>query len=157
MEFLPIGKLTRKDYARYPLPHHITDFWTVLSACCATAPPASHRPAALIRVNTIPIKALFDTGSTVTLINSSFKPEILGSLANSVQIAQQPSLCGADGLPLSTAGTYSLPVVISGTHPVTFINNLQVDALIGMDLMHKCKISIDVKHNQICLSGQSGA
>ena len=79
-------------------------------------------------MNTVPIKALFDTGSTITLINSLFKPKILGSLAHSVQIAQQPSLCGADGLPLSTAGTYSLPVKISNanvTHPITFINNLQ--------------------------------
>ena len=105
-------------------------------------------------MNTVPLKALFDTGSTITLINSIFKPEILGSLALSAQIAQQPSLCGADGLPLIMAGTYSLPVVISDTHithPITFINNLQVDALIGMDLMHKCKISIDTNHNQICL------
>ena len=78
------------------------------------------------------------------------KPHILGPLAKSVQIAQQPSLCGADGLPLSTSGSYSLPVVLSGTHithPITFINNLQVDALIGMDLMHKCKISINTSKN----------
>ena len=115
MEFLLVGKLTGKDYARYPLPHRITDFWTVLSACCATTPPASHRPAALIRVNTVPVKALFDTGSTITLMNSNFKTNILGALPHSAQIAPQPSLCGADGLTLSTAGTYSLPVEIANT------------------------------------------
>ena len=85
---------------------------------------------------------------------TSFKTKILGALAHSAQIAPQPSLCGADGLTLSTAGTYSLPVEIANahvTHPITFIDNLQVDALIGMDLMHKCKISINTKHNQICL------
>ena len=61
------------------------DFWSVLS-CCVVAPTPSTRPTAPIKINGTPLLALFDTGSTITLVNSKYKTMIL---ANS-PISEEP-------------------------------------------------------------------
>ena len=131
-------------------------FWTVLSCCFGGSRDADKikdtlRPRAQVRVNGVTLQGLFDTGSTVTLMNSKLKTQLLTAGSNP---ARPPPvrLCGADGKPLKTAGCYSLEFDFKGNaryHNVLFIDNLQVSCIIGMDLMAKFNITIDTKTRSI--------
>ena len=94
-----------------------------------------------------------DTGSTVTLIDSKLKKDILLKGSNP---ARGPilKLCGADGKELHNDGCYSIQITINSTsfwHNVIFITNLQVPWIIGMDFLSKAGISIDTATNKIRL------
>ena len=94
-----------------------------------------------------------DTGSTVTLIDSKLKKDILGKGSN---LACGPilKLCGADGKELQNDGCYSIQITINSTsfwHNVIFIKNLQVTCIVGMDFLSKAGISIDTATNKIRL------
>ena len=129
-------------------------FWTVLSCCFGGSRDADKikdtlRPRAQVRVNGVTLQGLFDTGSTVTLMNSKLKMKLLTAGLNP---ARPPPvrLCGPDGKPLKTAGCYSLEFDFKGNtrhHNVLFIDNLQVNCIIGMDLMAKFNRSIQM--NQV--------
>ena len=61
-------------------------------------------------------------------------------------------LSSANGLPLYSGGTYQVKLHMgnnSFAHPVTFINNLKANCIIGMDLINKANISLNCTDNKI--------
>ena len=61
-------------------------------------------------------------------------------------------LCGAGGKELTNSGCYSLHCYLGKTgywHNLTFIDNLQVPCILGMDLLSKADITIDTGRQTI--------
>ena len=78
------------------------------------------------------VRALFDPGSALTLVSSS-----LMILTLHRPIEQPIKLSGANGSPLRTKGTYICHLKVGNRmlkHAVTFIDNLQADFVVGMDI-----------------------
>ena len=127
-------------------------FWAILAGCfSASKPPA--RPYAQVTLNSVQTPALFDTGSTYTLVNSRLKSTILGQNHISPGI-KHVQLCAANGDALKTKGSYSIDISFSNRtikHPVIFVDCLQVDCIVGMDFMSTSNISIDTKRQKIIL------
>ena len=120
-------------------------FWAVLSNCFSISIP--ERPIATVSANNFKLLALFDTGSSFTLINSKLKRQIINS--NAQQIPGNPiKLCAANGQILNSKGTYWVDVqFVNHTFKTTvqFIDNLQLPCIIGMDFMSKANINICAK------------
>ena len=126
-------------------------FWTVLSCCFSSPVKRSTRPRATVSLNGFQTMGLFDTGSTVTLVNAALKPRILAAGSNAAR-PPQVRLCGADGKELRTAGCYSIECSFGAVnlfHNVLFIHDLQVDCIIGMDLMARGNVVIDTVKRSI--------
>jgi len=122
-------------------------FWTILS-CCFTAPQADPRPVADVWIEGCKARALFDTGSTLTLVSSA----LMTKMTLHRPTEQPVKLSGANGSPLTTKGTYICYIKLGKRtlkHAVTFIDNLQAECVIGMDIMRKMNISLDCKSNKI--------
>ena len=129
-------------------------FWTVLSCCFSSEVKSPSRPIHPISINDVRVSALLDTGSSVTLINSKLKPQILHKGSNA---AKSPSikLCGAGGTELKQNGCFSLELVLNGKkqfHNCLFIDQLQVPCILGMDFMSKIGAVIDTNSNNISFS-----
>ena len=61
-------------------------------------------------------------------------------------------LCGAGGKELTNSGCYSLQCLLGQTnywHNFTFIDNLQVPCILGMDILSKAAVSIDTGRQTI--------
>ena len=87
-------------------------FWAVMSACFALThedPPL--RPTLAINLNNTRVSALFDTGSSVSLVDEKFKPDVILKGTN---IAASPTvrLCGANGKELQQSSCYSIKVTL---------------------------------------------
>ena len=87
-------------------------FWAVMSACFAPThdnPPL--RPTLTIQLNDTRVSALFDTGSSVSLVDDKFKDDVL---LKGTSAATSPSvpLCGANGKELQQSGCYSIKVTL---------------------------------------------
>ena len=117
-------------------------FWAVLSNCFSISIP--ERPIATVFANNFKISALFDTGSSFTLINSKLKHQIINS--NAVKIpGSSIKLCAANGQILNSKGTYWVDIQFAKhtfKTTVQFIDNLQLPCIIGMDFMSKANITI---------------
>ena len=114
-------------------------------SCCFTSDKPATRPTIAVRINGQQVGALLDTGSSVTLLDSSLKQTLLrkgSNMARPVAIR----LCGADGRELVNEGCYSLEISFgkrSSFYNVMFIHKLQVPCIIGMDVMSKAGVVID--------------
>ena len=63
-------------------------------------------------------------------------------------------LCGAGGKELTNAGCYSLQCFLGKTdywHNFTFIDNLQIPCILGMDLLYKADITSDTGRQTITI------
>ena len=72
-------------------------FWAVMSACFAPCKEDTPlRPTLPVNLNNTRVSALFDTGSSVSLVDEKFKAE---TLLKGTNAARSPSvrLCGANG------------------------------------------------------------
>ena len=102
-------------------------FWAVMSACFAPCKEDSPlRPTLAIKLNNTRVSALFDIGSSVSLVDERFKSEILVKGTNS---ALSPSirLCGANGKELQQTGCYSIKISLGKPqvfHNLIFIEDL---------------------------------
>ena len=117
-QWVGLGKFERfcnrgSDVCSITLPTAIMSFWTVLS-CCFTTPKPSSQPIKTVSLNKLRVSALMDTGSTVTLIDSKLKKDILLKGSNP---ARGPilKLCGADGKELQNDSYYSIQITITRT------------------------------------------
>ena len=127
-------------------------FWAVMSACFAPTqdtPPL--RPTLTIQLNNTWVSALFDTGSSVSLVDEKFKNDILLKGTNA---ATSPSvrLCGANGKELQQSGCYSIKVTLGKRHVfhnLIFIKDLQVPCILGMDFMAYQNVVIDASKRVI--------
>ena len=135
-------------------------FWSVLSCILPTRSktifPIDIRPTSTIHVRKQPIQALFDTGSSVTLIHSKFKSQLIKPTDKGLY-SGIPKLCGADGRPLTIQGCYELPFHLAKNKPifttrVLFIDHLQTDCIIGMDLMTAANISLHADTKTISIN-----
>ena len=127
-------------------------FWAILAGCFSASKSPS-RPYAQVKVNSANLSALFDTGSTYTLVNSRLKSTILGNKTGSPGL-KHVQLCAANGDALKTTGSYSVDISFSNRtikHPIIFVDKLQVDCIIGMDFMSASNIYIDTKRRKIIL------
>ena len=129
-------------------------FWTVLSCCFSSEVKSPSRPIHPISINDVRVSALLDTGSSVTLINSKLKPQILRKGSNA---AKSPSikLCDAGGTELKQNGCFSLELVLNGKkqfHNCLFIDQLQVLCILGMDFMSNIGAVIETNTNNISFS-----
>ena len=143
-----LGKLLRKkNYGSTLLPQAVMSFWAMLAGCFATTRTSSSRPIAKVKLNNNISPALFDTGSTYTLVHSKLKPLILKP-NTPVCSNQQVKLCTANGEILKTHGSYNIEIKFANrsfSHPVIFIDKLQVDCIIGMDFMSAANITINAR------------
>ena len=109
-----------------------------MSACFAPCKGDSPlRPTLSIKLNNTRVSALFDTGSSVSLVDKRFKSLILVKGRNA---ALSPSirLCGANGKELQQSGCYSIKISLGKRqvyHSLIFIKDLQVPYILGMDFM----------------------
>ena len=111
------------------------------------------RPFTTVKVNAKSLGALFDTGSTYSLAHAKWKPTLL---ASHDQPCKGPlvKLCAANGQLLETCGTYRVQFTINNKtfwHKLMFIEGLQVDCIIGMDLMAKANITIDTRRRKLVM------
>ena len=87
----------------------------------------------------VPIKALFDTGSTVTLCHAKYLPNVVSTSNSSYTYI--PELRSANGSALKVVESKWVTIQLKAgdkrLHQVYFVKNLQVDAIIGMDFMSK--------------------
>ena len=117
-----------------------------MSACCAPCKEDSPlHPTLAIKLNNTRVSALFDTGSSVSLVEERFKSEILLKETNA---ALSPSicLCGANGKELQQTGCYSIKISLGKGqvfHNLIFIKDLQVPCILGMDFMANQNVVID--------------
>ena len=133
------------------LPQAVMSFWAILSGCFLATD--SSRPFAQVKINAVKIGALFDTGSTYSLTHARFKPKILNANAQPCK-GPDIKLCAANGQLLNTCGTYTVQFTINNrtfSHKLLFIDGLQVDCIIGMDLMAKANISIDARRRKLVM------
>ena len=142
------GKLLRKKTSGSTLlPQAVMSFWAMLAGCFSTSTSCQTRPYAKVTLNNHCTSALFDTGSTCTLVHSKLKSKILNS-DTSACLTQKIKLCTANGEMLKTHGSYSISIKFASrqfTHSIIFIDHLQVDCIIGMDFMSAANISINAR------------
>ena len=104
-------------------------FWAVRSACFTPCKEYSIlRPTLAIKLNNTQVSALFDTGSSVCLVDERFKSEILLKGTNA---ALSPSIrhCRANGKELQQTGCYSIKISLGKRqvfHNLILIKNFQV-------------------------------
>ena len=130
-------------------------FWTVMS-CCFTTPKPETRPCKIITINGVKVRALLDTGSSISLLNSQIRGKVLHKGSNTAR-APAIKLCGAGGKELVNAGCYSLQCTLGSKnywHNFTFIKDLQVPCILGMDILAKANVTIDARQKTITF-GQS--
>ena len=122
---------------------------TALNCFKATRPEFT-RPNADVNIGGKPVRALFDTGSGVTLCNDTIRP--LGTLPCSAVTV--PTLKTANGDALQVTRCEIAPIFLpNSTIPVhqriLFVRNLQVPCLLSMDFMKRAKITIDAGEGKI--------
>ena len=120
-------------------------------SCCFTSPKPESRPCKVVTINGHKVRALLDTGSSISLINSSLKKHLLPQGSNMAK-APMVKLCGAGGKELTNLGCYSLHCSLGKNnywHNLTFIDKLQQPCIIGMDLLSKVNITIDAGRQTI--------
>ena len=152
------GKLLRKKgSSSYLFPAAVMSFWAVLSNCFSITVP--ERPIATVLANNFKISALFDTGSSFTLVNSKLKSKIIASNAQPIP-GNQIKLCAANGQILNSKGTYTVDIQFANHSfktAVQFIDNLQLPCIIGMDFMSKANINICAQSKKIKIGHPSRA
>ena len=109
------------------------------------------RPNSTILMGGVPIKALFDTGSTVTLCHAKYLPNVVSTSKSSYTYF--PDLRSANGSSLKVIESKWVTIQLKAgdkrLHLVYFVKNLQVDTIIGMDFMSKHKVTIDTSTRKI--------
>ena len=126
-------------------------FWAVMSACFAPfKEDFPLRPSLAIKLNNTWVSALFDTGSSISLVDERYKSNILLKGTNA---ASSPSvcLCGANVKELQQAGCYSDRISLCKRqvfHNLIFIKDLQVPCILGMDFMASQNVVIDAAKRQ---------
>ena len=103
------------------------------------------RPTLSVKLNNTWVSASFDTGSSVSLVDESFKP---GLLVKGTNAALSPSirLCGANGKELQQTECYSIKISLGKRqvfHNLIFIRDLQVPCIFGLDFMASQNVVID--------------
>jgi transposase InsO family protein len=102
--------------------------------------------------------AFVDTGSSVSLISSTYAQAILGtSWRTSLEPWQGGSVNGAGGTRLQIHGTTRAPVLLAGSsRMVKFIvvEALICDALLGTDCLYEFKVTIDFKNETMKVHGR---
>ena len=117
-----------------------------MSVCFAPCKDDSPlRPTLAIKLNNTWVSALFDTGSSVSLVDERFKSDIVLKGTNA---ALSPSirLCGANGKELQQTGCYSIKISLAKRqvfHNLIFKRDLQVPCILGMDFMARQNVVID--------------
>ena len=107
-------------------------------------------------MGSVRLPALFDTGSTVTLVHARYMPAILRSCSSDrpVRTTASPTLASANGTTLHVEGTFLIPIAIGKdyfSHDVCFVRDLQVPCIIGMDFMSRHSIQLDTATKRICI------
>ena len=145
------GRLT---LAQFFIPAAIMSFWTVMS-CCFTSPKPESRPCKVVTIHGNKVRALLDTGSSISLINSTLKPKLLNKGSNAAR-SPMVKLGGAGGKELTNSGCYSLQCLLgqkSYWHNFTFIDNLQVPCILGMDILLPKPTSPSTQDGRLSLLG----
>ena len=108
------------------------------------------RPNADISLGGVKVRALFVTGSGVTLCNSNIRP-MVGLPCSSLGL---PELKTANGSSLHVTRCVMVPIKLPNStkeihHKVLFVEGLQVPCILGMDFMKKARIIIDTLAGKI--------
>ena len=97
------------------------------------------RPNCNLKIGNATVRALFDTGSTVTLCHSRYLKDMPSNRHRQDHLLPMPDLKSANGSSLHVKDVKTEPISIksgqSSLHRVYFVQNLQVPAIIGMDYM----------------------
>ena len=111
------------------------------------------RPNCNLKIGKATVRALFDTGSTVTLCHSRYLKDMPSNRHRQDHLLPMPDLKSANGSSLNVVDVKTVPISIkpgqSSSHRVYFVQNLQVPAIIGMDYMSTNHLIIDTKHLKI--------
>ena len=92
---MDFGKLLRKKgHSSNLFPAAVMSFWAVLSNCFSVSPPA--RSISTVTIRKFKLSALFDTGSSFTLINSDLKSKLISNSDSPVK-GNAIKLCAANG------------------------------------------------------------
>ena len=108
------------------------------------------RPVVNISVGGKPVKALLDTGSAVTLCNSSLLKQLKEHSTR--QRKKNLDLRAATGAPLCIRDIRKAEVHLNGHHTPTeiiFVDNLQVQCILGMDYLNQAGIIIDAGERKL--------
>ena len=96
------------------------------------------------------MKALLDTGSAVTLCNSSLLKQLKEHSTR--QMKRNLDLRAANGEPLCIRDIRRAEVHLNGHHTPTeiiFVDNLQVPCILGMDYLNRAGILIDAGERKL--------
>ena len=105
------------------------------------------RPNCNLKIGNATVRALFDTGSTVTLCHSRYLKDMPLNRHPRDHLLPMPDLKSANGSSLNVVDVRTVPISIkpgqSSSQQVYFVRNLQVPAIIGMDYMSSNHLIID--------------
>ena len=144
-----VGKRPRGMALRWLIPQSLLTCLTTLN-CFKAARPEFSRPNADISLGGVKVRALFDTGSGVTLCNSNVSP-MVGLHCSTLGL---PELKTANGSSLRVTRCVMVPIKLPNStrdihHKVLFVEGLQVPCILGMDFMKKARIIIDTQAGKI--------
>ena len=111
------------------------------------------RPNCNLKIGNATVRALFDTGSTVTLCHSRYLKDMPLTRHPRDHLSPMPDLKSANGSSLNVVDVRTVPISIkpgqSSSQQVYFVRNLQVPAHIGMDYMSSNHLIIDTNRLKI--------
>ena len=102
------------------------------------------------RVGNHPAQVLIDTGAALTLVRTTYWNHI-PKPTQQLQPARQ-CLVGVDGTPLATRGTAKVEVVLGGQSflvPVTVVDDITADIILGIDFLKAEKCIVDLGHKTL--------
>ena len=104
-----------------------------------------------VRVNEIPVQALIDTGSQITLVNKAVADRIKGA---KIRIPVLSEIRGIGNMPIETSGAMELSLQIGNqTHQVLchVLDKLSFQMVLGTDVLGRVMSDIDFKNGTIKL------
>ena len=97
------------------------------------------------KVENIPVQAIVDTGSTITIISNQLKNKLTNYKPIEEEL-QNITIKAANGEPLEYIEKIQVPIEICNQeyiHDVAIVKNFQFDLLLGNDFLYKASIIID--------------
>ena len=110
----------------------------------------------LAYVRGIPVKALVDTGATVSVLNDKIyrKVRLIGDMKEKRR--RHTELFAADETPMQVTGDFEIELKLNGLRMpliVSVVKNLGYDLLLGMDFFRATEAVVNVKTNTLDLLG----
>ena len=104
-------------------------------------------------VENVPCRVTIDTGSSITIVNSTLLPSLNIPIENIKPVRNSIRTVTGDKVPL--VGRGQMTITVSNTKFIyVWIGDVTEDVILGLDFMtlHRCQL--DLEHSSICVGGE---